>query len=57
MYIITERGHKSKPEVYEDKDLLMFDTTSDYVWKVYTKDNRELMVTKIEKREVVFEAK
>jgi hypothetical protein len=53
MYIITEFGYKSKPKMYENKELLMFEQFSRTMWKVYTIDNKVLKAISIEKREVL----
>jgi hypothetical protein len=57
MYIITEKGYKSKPEVYKDEEIVMFEEESEYYWKVYMKDKREIEASRIEKTIVIFEGK
>jgi hypothetical protein len=57
MYIITEKGFKCKPVMYEAKDILMFEVMTDYYWKVHMKDKREFIVSKVVKCQVIFEGK
>ncbi|MDR1104270.1 MAG: hypothetical protein LBK92_02800 [Endomicrobium sp.] len=57
MYIITEDGLNCKERTYNNKDILMFDTSSDYKCGVHLANGDYIIAKKILKLETLFESK